>query len=440
MVAGFAALILFGSLLLMLPWATTAGETDYLTSLFISTSAVCVTGLIVVDFPNYYTAFGQTVVLVLIQAGGFGVMAGAALVFQLVGRRLSLRSEAALRSSLFPQGPASAFRILFRRLVLLTIAAEVLGTLVLFVGLISDRNASDGAPDALFSALFQSISAFNNAGFSTYSDSLTGLAGNPLVVAPIALLIIAGGLGGIVLIEVYDAILAFWRTRERRPFRRLSLHTRTVLLTSALLIAGGALLLEAVGLPEGRGPYQDVADAVFQSLTARTAGFNTVDIGALPAASLVLLIGLMFIGGSPASTAGGVKTTTVAIWLAEVWAALRRREDAVILKRSIPPTIVRRALLLISLSSLWNFGGVLLLLLLERETHPAFLGLLFEQISAFGTVGLSTGITAQLSGPSQIWIIVTMFVGRLGPLLLASWALRAEPARVHYASGRMLIG
>jgi trk system potassium uptake protein TrkH len=252
-------------------------------------------------------------------------------------------------------------------------------------------------------------------------------------------LIVLGGLGGIVLVELFEHAEELVRLRAR-PQRRLSLHTRLVLLVSGGLIVGGAVFLLAAGTPTEAGALEKVGEGFFQSITARTAGFNTVVIGTLPASSLVLLIALMFVGGSPASTAGGIKTTTLAVWLAEVWSAVRRREEAIILKRSIPPRVVRRALLLINLAVLWNFTGVLLLLVFEKQTELAFLDLLFEQISAFATVGLSTGLTPELSAASRLWIIATMFVGRLGPLLLASWALRAEPARVHHATGRVLIG
>ncbi len=434
-VGGFALVILVGSLLLLLPWARTGEDMDFVTALFTSTSAVCVTGLIVVDFPVYYSTFGQIIVLALIQVGGLGVMTGAAFIYRLLGRRLSLRSEAALHNSVFQRNAAAEFRLLFRRILLVTLVAELAGAIILAFGIV--LSGAEGG--SIFPALFQSVSAFNNAGFSTYSDSLIGFADQPLVLFTIMALIVLGGLGGIVLVELLECGRNLVRTRGRSGCH-FGLHSRLVFIVSGVLILSGAGFLLATGTPTEAGAIEKVGEALFQSVTARTAGFNTVAIGALPVASLVLLIALMFVGGSPASTAGGIKTTTLAIWLADVWSAVRKREEVVILKRAIPPDVVRRALLLINLAVLWNFVGVLLLLVLEKETEFALLDLLFEQISAFATVGLSTGVTPELSTASRLWIIVTMFVGRLGPLLLASWAFRAQPARVHHATGRVLIG
>lgn len=436
LVLSFAAVILVGSLLLMLPWSRTGGEADYLTALFISTSAVCVTGLIVVDFPNYYSTFGQVVVLVLIQLGGLGVMTGAALLFRAMGRRLSLRSQAALQDSLLQMNLAANFRRLFRWILILTFSIEALGAAVLFLGF----SLKDGPREALFPAVFQAVSAFCNAGFSTFSDSMMGYRGEPLIVWTIMALIVLGGIGAVVLVELTERSIHRGPSQSM-PSRRLSLHSRTVLVTSAVLIAAGAAVLLLFGLTPGEtGVGEWIEAALFQSITARTAGFNTISIGALPVTSLLLLIALMFIGGSPGSCAGGIKTTTAAVWLSEVWSSVRRRDEVVLFDRALKSSIVRRAMLLINLAVAWNFVGVLLLMYFEGTEHTALMGLFFEQISAFGTVGLSTGVTPHLSGAGQLWIIATMFVGRLGPLVLTAWVLGAERRMVHHPEGRVLIG
>jgi trk system potassium uptake protein len=434
-VASFALVIFVGSLLLMLPWSRTAADGDYLTALFISTSAVCVTGLIVVDFPTYYTIFGQVVVLVLIQLGGLGVMTGAVLLFRAVGRRLSLRSQTALQDSLLQMNMAADFRRLFRWIVALTLGIEAMGAIVLFLGL----SQEDRAGGALFPAVFQAVSAFCNAGFSTFSDSLRDYQGEPLIVWPIMALIVLGGLGGVVLVELID-----W-TKHRagavRGIRRLSLHSQTVLVASGVLVLVGTLALLLLGVTDGeRDMTERLEAALFQSITARTAGFNTISIGALPGASLLLLTLLMFIGGSPGSCAGGIKTTTAAVWMSELWSSLRRRDEVVLFDRGVRPAIVRRAMLLINLSVAWNFVGVLLLVYVEGSGDFGFIDLFFEQISAFGTVGLSTGVTPSLAPASQVWIIATMFLGRLGPLVLTAWILRAEKGHVRHARGEVLIG
>ena len=437
LVFSFAVVIIVGSLLLMLPWSRTGGEADYLTALFISTSAVCVTGLIVVDFPTYYSTFGQVVVLVLIQLGGLGVMTGAALLFRAMGKRLSLGSQAALQDSLLQMGRAADFRGIFRWILILTFSIEALGATILFAGF----SLENGPRDAVFPALFQAVSAFCNAGFSTFSDSLMGYRGQPLIVWTVMVLIVLGGLGAAVLVEITERTV-----RSRRPTvpisgRRFSLHTHTVLVATAILIVAGAGALLVLGLTPGEtGVGEWIEAALFQSITARTAGFNTISVGALPVTSLLFLIFLMFVGGSPGSCAGGIKTTTAVVWVSEVWSSVRRRDEVVLFDRAIKSSIVRRAALLINLAVGWNFLGVLLLMRFQSMERSGVMDLFFEQISAFGTVGLSTGVTPDLSGPSQLWIIATMFVGRLGPLVLTAWVLGTERRAVRHADGRVLIG
>lgn len=432
----FAVAILAGALLLWLPYCH-HGDVGFLDALFTATSAVCVTGLIVVDTGSDFTRLGQVIILILIQAGGLGVMSFAGLALHVMRRRLSLLAQAALSSSLLQEDLAANLRTVFLRIVLFVFLAELVGAALLFVALAPER----GTAHAAYSALFHSISAFCNAGFSLYSDSLMALRGNPLVLITVMSLIVLGGIGHPVVMDLWRR---FGRPRRRsnRCPRRLSLNSLVALSTSAILLIGGSSLLLLFGLPPDSGTWiTRIAAALFQSVTARTAGFNTVDIGGLPLAPLFLLTILMFIGGSPGSCAGGIKTTTAALWIAKLSNRLRGEKWPRLFGHHIAGELSRRASIIIGLSLLWNLCGLLLLLATER--HTAGVGMhnvLFEQISAFGTVGLSTGITADLSTAGRLWIIATMYVGRLGPLTLAVWIASPRRPGIRYPEGRIMIG
>ncbi len=426
--------IILGAFLLYLPWAH-HGKVGFLDALFTSTSAVCVTGLAVVDTGTEYTLFGQIIIVFLIQTGGLGIMTFAGLTFQILGRRMSLQSQAVLQDTFFQRDVAADFQHTFKTILLLTLLIETMGALLLFLFLLPNMDAGR----ALFSAIFHSISAFCNAGFSIRSENLMGLSGNPGILIIIMMLIVLGGLGYTVLNEVWTAVRGR-RSGLVKP-RRFSMHARLVLWISSLLIFGGTLGILVFGLTPDEARWDDkVIHAMFQSVTARTAGFNSVDIGKLPQASLFVLILLMFIGGSPASSAGGVKTTTMAIWSARLKAALRGERDVHLLDRRIPWEQVGKADLLMGLAIFWNMAGVLFLLTTEARLPEGPLGLVFEQISAFGTVGLSTGLTPNLSAAGKLWIIATMFVGRLGPLTIAMWAVPTQRTHVRYPKGAVMIG
>ncbi len=438
---GFGGVILLGALVLLLPWAHQPGRVNFLDTLFTSTSAVCVTGLVVVDTGKDFTRFGQIVIMLLIQAGGLGIMTFAALMFQFLGRRMSLRSQAVLHGSFFQQDIGINFRAMFKRILRLTAVTELVGAVLLFLVLLP-RTADTG--EALLSAVFHAVSAFCNAGFSLYSESLMGLRQNPVFIGTVMALIVIGGLGHTVVHELWQ------RVEDRlspQPDRNqglpgLSVHTRVVLIVTGFLIVGGVVGLLLLGLTTAEHTWSArVSAAAFQSVTARTAGFNTVDIGRLPLSSLMLVTILMFIGGSPASCAGGIKTTAFAISWAELRARVRGRSEVRLLNRRIPTETLWRVSLLLRLALLWNIVGVLLL----SATDGGHLGIglhnvVFEQISAFGTVGLSTGITAKLSAVGRLWIIATMFVGRLGPLTLAMWFFPTATGHVQYPEGKVMIG
>ena len=427
--SSFAAAIAVGTLLLSLPFAH-HGKVGLLEALFTATSAVCVTGLVVVDTGKDFTVFGQTVILLLIQAGGLGIVTFGALFFLLARRRLSLRAEAAVEDIFFQRDLAHEFRRFLTVTILTTFALEALGALVLYHGFRSTLPGSKAA----FAAVFHAVSALCNAGFSTFSDSLTGWRHTKLVVWTIAGLIILGGLGFPVLLELGERTAAV--VLGRKPERlHLSMHARVVLVTSAILTIAGAFLLLVVGT--GKEAH-NAGDAIFQSITARTAGFNTVVIGDMPLASVLILALLMFIGGSPGSTAGGIKTTTAAAVGAWLWTRIRGGIDVGFGKRRVPEGLLVRAGLLVALALLWNAAGTVILACAQPEA--SLRDLLFEQISAFGTVGLSCGITPLLSPTARLWIIITMFVGRLGPLTLVLWALEGERPHFRYPPGHLMIG
>jgi trk system potassium uptake protein len=441
LVLSFGGAILVGAFLLRLPWAQQGGRVNFLDALFTSTSAVCVTGLVVVNTGSDFTRFGHIIIMLLIQGGGLGIMTFAALMFQFLGRRLSLKSQALLHGSFFQEDIGINFRAMFKRILWLTAITELLGAALLFLAL-GPRAAHLG--EASLSALFHAVSAFCNAGFSLYDDNLLGLRHNHLFTTTIMLLIVIGGLGHTVVHEVWQR-LEYRLTREPGPGKnppRFSVHSRVVLRVSGLLIVGGAAGLLVLGLTAAETSWGGrLAAALFQSVSARTAGFNTLDIGLLPQSSLLLLVILMFIGGSPASCAGGIKTTAFAISWAELRARVRGETEVRLLDRRVPKETLWRVSLLLRLALLWNIAGVLLLLVTEGPRPGMGMhNLLFEQISAFGTVGLSTGITDKLSAPGKLWIIATMFMGRLGPLTLAMWFFTPTPGHVRYPEGKVMIG
>ena len=429
---GFASAILGGTVLLSLPLAVVRLEdVSLLDALFTAASAVTVTGLIVYDPGTTLTLFGQAVVLALIQVGGIGTMAASASLVVLAGRRLRLERAAALQEAMDLE-TVGRVRGQLRTIVTFTLGAEVGGALALYV-LWRDR-AEVEAP--LFAAVFHAVSAFCNAGFSTFATNLLTFREDLAITAVIALLVIVGGLGFPVL-----GSLALARPRWGAARPLLSLHARLALLTSGLLLAGGTLAFVVLEWPGTLAPLSAparLAAAGFLAVTARTAGFNTVDTAALAPATLWLLMVLMFVGGSPGSTAGGIKTTTAATTVVALWATIRGRPRAEAFRRTLPDEQVAKALAVVGVS-LALVAGAVIVLLATQDSDP--LGLIFEAVSAFGTVGLSTGATAALNAWGKAVIILLMFVGRIGPLTLG-FALTARRGRhlVTYPAEKVMIG
>lgn len=435
MVLSFAGFILLGALVLWLPWSQAGKPLAFVDTLFTSTSAVCVTGLTVVDTEKDFSLFGQTVIAILIQVGGLGVITFAVLFFRALGRRLSLSSQVILQESFLQREAAQEIKLVFRRVFVQTSVIELTGALLLFLTLLPLHPWSR----ALTSAFFHSVSAFCNAGFSIYSDNLVGLSGHWFLLLIIAALIVAGGLGQTVLTELGPLLWKRLKRRRQEHIPLLSLNAKVVVRTSAWLIVLGALGLLVFGMtPAEETLHAKVSGALFQSVSSRTAGFNSIDIGGLPQASLLWLVLLMFIGGSPGSCAGGIKTTTLVIWFASIKARLLKKPEVQLLGYHLPDDLIHQAEVLMGLAVWWNLLGVFFLL--STEKSPTMLQLLFEQVSAFGTVGLSTGITAALSDAGKLWLSLTMLVGRLGPLTVTTWILTTVWPRVRYPEGRLMIG
>ena len=414
MALGFLALILLGGVLLSLPCAAQNGRSIGLgNGLFTATSAVCVTGLVAVDTGTTFSLFGQLTLLLLIQIGGLGFMAFATLTMMLLGRKIGLRDRMLLRESMNTSGMSG---------------------LVRFVPLL-------GWGKGVYFSIFHAVSAFCNAGFDLFGhfSSLTAFQNEPLVLLTISTLIVLGGTGFAVLGEV---------TRQRFQWRELSLHSRLVLgMTGVLLLMGMTFFC----LTEWRNPAtlggisgagNKLVNALMQSTTMRTAGFNSVDLASMRQSSKLMSIILMFIGASPASTGGGVKTTTVAVLALTVWSVIRGDADVQLAHRRVPPGLIRRALAIVSISLAMALGGTMLLTLLEGDGQP-FLDMMFEAFSAMATVGVSSAGTPNLTAGSKTVLALMMFFGRVGPLTMAS-ALASRQNRnaskIRYPEEEITIG
>ncbi len=419
---GFASAILVGTLLLMLPFSSQSGRwTDPLTALFTATSATCVTGLSVVDIGTHFSRLGQCVILLLIQLGGLGIMTVGTFFLILIGRRLSTSEEFALADYSLGALRIRGLKSLLMWTIGLTALFELLGTVIL-AGRLVARGTDLGR--ALYEGFFHSVSAFCNAGFSLYPDNLAGFSGDKIWLLTISFLIIAGGLGFLVL---YDLSYLRFRRTQVPTHRKITLHSHIVLVGTVLLILGGWIGFGALEWGNTLAPLSTGDKCVvsfFHSITPRTAGYNVVDMGAVQPATLFMTDVLMFIGAAPSSTAGGIKITSLIVLLMVIRSLWRGRQETEIHDRTIPAHTVREALTIVLLALLLVGGifGILLVMeapFLVAQGFGTADGLMFEVISAFGTVGLSTGITPHLSDFGQLCIILLMFVGRLGPLAMA---------------------
>ncbi len=428
---GFAGVIFAGSLLLMIPQSTAAGKvTHYVDALFTATSAVCVTGLVVVDTGSHWSLLGQVVTILLIQIGGLGIMTMSTLFALLIGKRISLRERLIIQEATGLSRMGGLVR-LTRAILLVTLATEGIGAVILAI-----RFASDMSPvKAVYFGVYHAVSAFCNAGFDLFGVSLVTYVGDFTVNLAITSLIIIGGIGFTVITDLHENGLG------RKG--RLSLHTRTALkVTASLIVFGTALLyLFEYSNPDTLQPlpaHARLFAAYFHAVTPRTAGFNTLPVGKMTIPGLLITLILMFIGASPGGTGGGIKTTTFATILATVKSILEGKQDVEYGDKRLARDIVDRSLAITILS----LGLVILTTILLTITEKRLLvEVLFETTSAFGTVGLSMGITPNLTTAGKVFIMMTMFAGRVGPLTLGmALAQRIHAAPVRLPEDRLLVG
>jgi trk system potassium uptake protein TrkH len=434
LILGFLSIIAIGTVLLMMPFSTVSVISP-VDALFTSTSAVCVTGLIVKDTPRDFTTAGQIIIMLLIQIGGLGYMTSATVISLMIGKKIGLGERLIMKEALNVLNVGGMVR--FTKAVLfMTLIFEVSGSVFLTFRFLQEQTL----PKAIYYGIFHSISAFNNAGFSLYSDNLMHYRGDVIVNAVIATLVIVGGLGFIVISDLYS----YWK---KKVFR-ISVHTKIVLMTTTFLILAGTVLIYYF---ERSNPAtfqhlslkERILSSCFASISPRTAGFNTIDYSSMRIETLFLTIILMFIGASPGGTGGGVKTTAFAIVMASMLSIIRSMRDTVIFRRRIPLETVSKSHLLIVLALLFV---IIMSLFVIRIEDTTYLKSMFEVTSAFGTVGLSMGdggarsLSAIFSSMGKLLICFAMFAGRLGPLTLAVAIISKKEERFRYPEGNVIIG
>jgi trk system potassium uptake protein TrkH len=443
LVLGFLAMIVLGTCgLLWLPGLQAGPRLGLLDAVFTMTSAVCITGLVVVDTATYFTRAGQLWILLFVQLGGLGLLTLTTLVIGALGRRLSLRSEM-LSAAPVDFGQGRPLWSLAWTVLRYTLVAEGVGALVLFLLWLPRF----GAAEAAWHAVFQAVNGFCNAGFTSLDGSLTGFVRSPLTLLTMSALIVAGGLGFL----STEELVAWWKARGRKR-RRLSVHTWAVVWVTGILLVGGFgayLLAEWNGVLADLSPTDRVANAWLMSATARSAGFNAVDYGQLSNSGVLVTLLLMGVGGSPGSTAGGMKTTTLAVLAALAWARFSGRRHTLLHGRTVPAGTVQRTVSVVLLMSVILLAAIFLMGVLESRPQPlpearqAFLPVVFEVVSALSTVGLSMGQTPELNPASRALTILLMFIGRVGPLVFfAAISLqgRARGPEVREAAEDLVVG
>ncbi|WP_160723607.1 TrkH family potassium uptake protein [Bacillus sp. USDA818B3_A] len=430
LVIGFGSLILLGTCLFMLPIATHehGRGLNFIDALFEATSAVCVTGLAVVDTGTTFTLFGQIVLLCLIQIGGWGFMTTGIFMFIILGKRIGLKERLLLQDSL-NVFTLSGVVHLVKRIILITLIVELVGAIILTIRWSFEMPLKK----AIYYGIFHSISSFNNAGFGLESDSLSKWVGDPTINIVITLLFIIGGIGFTVILDLIN----------KKSLRKLSLHSKVALLMTLILNIVGTLIILASEYDNTKtignfGLGDKLWASYFQGVVPRTAGFNTIDISQMTISSQVFMMALMFIGASSGSTGGGIKVTTFAIIMIAFWTVLTNRNDVNIFKRRISWQYVNRALSIVVAAITFIF---IIFFLLTYNEKAEMSKILFETISAFGTVGLSAGFTMDLTPIGRILITIMMFIGRLGPLTMAFALLKTQKeSKVRYAEEKILIG
>lgn len=427
LMALYAVLVLLGSAFLMLPVASTRPIT-WSDALFTAMSSVTVTGLVVIDTGSVLTAFGQAIIVILIQLGGLGLMTFAVFVLSALGQQVGITHQLVLRADL-DRTSIGDLLSLVRTIILVVFVCELIGALVLALVFVPQFGWQHG----LWSAVFHAISAFNNAGFSLYPDSLTAFADNPIINLAVPAMFIIGGLGYAVLAELI----------ARKPWRRFSLHSKLMLTGTAFLIVLSVVLFALLEWrnPRTLGGEESLAAKLwiswFQGVTTRTAGFNTIDIAGMHESTAFLFILLMFIGGGSTSTAGGIKVTSAIVLILATIAFLRRSQSLVAFSRRIDLDEVLKVMALATIGAFFIAIGTFVLV---ASRDGVFLDSLFEVVSAFGTVGLSRGLTAELDSLQRGVIMVIMFFGRVGPLTLGFFMATRTPPRIRYPRGEIYLG
>jgi trk system potassium uptake protein TrkH len=438
---GFLAMITIGTLLLLLPNATSSGDwNDPIVALFTSTSAVCVTGHIVVDTGTYFSNWGHIVIAALVQIGGLGYMTATTFLLLLVGRRIGLRDKVAVQQALDRPGLEGVAQVI-QSIIATTLLFELTGALLMIPVFLSGHSFGR----AVWLALFHSITAWNNAGFSLFSDNLIGYQSSWLINLVIPGLIIFGGIGYEVIFEMYLWLRSRLH-RGQQSFDRpvVSLNFRVAVSTTIFLLVIGTigLFLTEINNPSTLAPLDPTTrflTAWFAAVTPRTAGFNTINVGEMTTAGLFISIALMFIGGSPGSTAGGIKTTTLRVLTRSTVAVLRGQETVQIYERQLPIPVILKAIAVVvgSLITVIVMTGLITI----SDPQLDFIAILLEVVSAFCTVGLSTGITAGLSVFGKLVLVATMYMGRVGVLLLIGALLGdPKPSAIRYPQENLLVG
>ncbi|VYU09139.1 Trk family potassium uptake protein [Clostridium tertium] len=427
---GFLIAIIIGAILLSLPISSSSGEsTNLLDSLFTSTSAVCVTGLVTLDTSTHWSTFGQTVIMTLIEIGGLGFMSFAVLISLILGKKITLRERLVMQEAMNTYSIQGLVKMV-KYVLIFTVSVQFFGALLLSTQFVPEYGISTG----IFYSIFHSISAFCNAGFDLFGTSLMGYSSNTVVILVISALIIIGGLGFTVLLEIY----------EFKGIKKLSLHSKIVILTTLILIVGGTLLMFLFELNNastiGSMNIKDkVLNSFFASVSPRTAGFNSVATTDMTMASKFLTIILMIIGGSPGSTAGGLKTVTCGILFLTVLSVIRGREDTEGFGRRFSKEIVYKSFTIVFIGLSLVIGVTMILS--YTEAGASFIDLLYESSSALGTVGLTLGLTPNLSSIGKVLIMIMMYLGRVGPLtVMLALTRKRKKSGYKYPEGKILIG
>lgn len=425
---GFAILISVGGILLSLPFFTNSGQaTDLIDSFFVAASASCVTGLTPVNTLEHWNTYGHVLLIILIQIGGLGVMSLASIIPLILGKKIGMKSRQILKEQLNVES-LEGMIVLFKYVLIFSFGTEILGAILLSIRFVPLYGLGQG----LWISIFHSISAFCNAGFDILGDSIYPLRDDVLVNSTLSFLIIVGGLGFVVTSELF----------RRRSFKNISTHSKLVLMITAILLTLGTVLFYFLesrgGVLKDESLGASLLESFFQSVVARTAGFYSVDLSKIKDSTAIMLMGLMFVGGSPGSTAGGIKTTTLGVLVLSTAAVIRGENEPVVFGRHIGTDIIRKALAIFLVS----FGIVLSVSFILTITENAGLvDIMYETVSALATVGASKGLTADLSRVGKILITICMYLGRLGPMTMAfAFGMKVKKSPIRYPESFISIG